>query len=363
MQTNKASNNQVDTKALRMGVVHWCQDDAGDGIISLLSNTLAELGCETINFFYDVKLPNKLDVVFVCGPFDSLVPLVNPLLAYSPSQRPLLVLWMTEQFPNPDLSEWVRYFGGMLRSKIERLAFREQSPGEWQLNPRLRWLTTKAYRYRYYGDLYWLQREGILSILAIASPWTADFLRERGFNPIVAYLGSHPSWGADLGLERDIPVLWIGKIGSNRRGRLLNRIREELRVRGVEMLVIDGLEHPYVFGEERTILLNRTKIALNLLRAKWDDNSMRYCLAAPNRALIVTEPTLPHTAFLPDKHLVEAPVEQIPDTICYYLSHEAERRQITEQAYQLSTTELTLSKGVAQILEQIALIRQNGGSG
>jgi spore maturation protein CgeB len=75
--------------------------------------------------------------------------------------------------------------------------------------------------------------------------------------------------------------------------------------------------------------------------------------------LIVTEPTLPHTAFLPGVHLVEAPLEQMADTVCYYLSHEEERRRIVDQAYQLTTTELTMSKGIAQILERVIHVRQN----
>jgi hypothetical protein len=348
----------VNTSALRVAVVWKEPDEIG----TLISSALADLGCEVINLCYGTKLPQALDVVLVYGPFSSLVPLANQLLAYPPSRRPLFVLWMTEQLPNPDLPEWVRYLGGIIRSRIERLAFRQQAQGAWQLDPRWRWLTTKVHRFRYYGDLYWLQRQGILSILAVTSPWIADFLRARGFDPIVAHLGSHPRWGADLELERDIPVLWFGKIGTRRRRRLLNRIRAELRERGVEMLMIDGIEHPYVFGEERTILLNRTNVVLNLLREKWDDNSLRYYFAALNHALIVTEPTLPHTPFLPGVHLAEAPLEQMADTICYYLSHGEERQRIVDQAYQLATTELTMSKGIAQILERVVHVRQNAVS-
>jgi hypothetical protein len=176
------------------------------------------------------------------------------------------------------------------------------------------------------------------------------------------YLGSPPDWGGDLGLERDIPILWIGKIATSRRHRLLKRIRAELKERGLEILVVDGIENSYVFGEKRTILLNRTKIVLNLLREKWDDNSMRYFLAAPNRALIITEPTLPHTPFLAGMHLVEAPIDQIADSICYYLSHEEERRRIVDQAHQLVTTDLTLRKAVGQILDQVVISRKDAMS-
>ena len=348
----------VGTGILRMGVVYWQQDD---GIASGISHTLEHLGCEVINFPYDARLPSDLDVIFARGPFGSLVPLANQLLACPLSRRPSFVLWMTEQLPNPDLPEWVRYGVGLLRSRAERLAFRQRTQGEWRPSPRLHWLTAKAHRFRYYGDLYWLHRQGILSVLVVGSSWTADFVRARGFDPIVPPPSSPRDWGADLKLERDIPVLWIGKIATTRRQRLLKRLRAELRERGVEILMIDGLENPYVFGEGRTILLNRTKIVVNLLREKWDDNSMRYRLAAPNRALIVTEPTLPHTPFLPGVHLVEAPIEQMADTICYYLSHEEDRQRIVDRAYQL-ITESSREEVVAQILDQAMIVRQNAMS-
>jgi spore maturation protein CgeB len=158
-------------------------------------------------------------------------------------------------------------------------------------------------------------------------------------------------------LERDIPVLWLGKIATNHRRRLLKRIRAELKDYGVEILVIDGVENHYVFDEERTILLNRTKIVLNILRTKLDNNGLRYYLTAPNRALIVTEPTLAHTPFISGVHLVEAPTEQLADTIYYYLTHEEERQRIVEQAYQLVTTELTMKNGLSQILGRAIAVR------
>lgn len=348
----------MDKSGLRVGVADWRR---GEEFGSRISSALGDLGCEVIRFLCcNDRLPEGLDVVLSYGPWGSLVPLANQLLACPPSRRPLFALWMTEQLSNPAIPEWVHYLVSVMRSRAERLAFREQASGEWRLNPRLRWLTTKALRFRYYGDLHWLRRQDVLSVLAMGSKWIASFLHERGFDPIVAYIGSHPDSGADLGLERDVPVLWIGKLATRRRGRVLKRIRADLRERGVDLLMIDGVENPYVFGDERTTLLNRTKIVLSVLRAGWDNHSMRYFLAAPNRAMIVTEPTLPHTPFMPGVHLVEAPIEQMPDTICYYLSHEEERQRIAEQAYQLATTDLTMEKAVEQILEQIIAVRSSG---
>jgi hypothetical protein len=346
-------DNTTDITALRVGVVYWQEND---GIASEVSHALQKLGIETIDFYHDAKLPAHLDVVITRGPFDSLVPLTSQLLACPPSQRPAFVLWMSEQLPNPNLPEWVRYWGGLLRSRAERWAFRQVAPGEWRVKPWWRWLTTRAYRFRYYGDLYWFQRQGILSVLPVSSPVKLEFLRARGFDPFTIPTSFRYEWGTELKLERDIPVLWLGKIATARRRRLLQRVRKELKERGVEMLVIDGIENPYIFDDERTILLNRTKIVLNLLRESWDNNSMRYALASINRALIVTEPTLPHTPFKPGEHLVEVPIEKMAETICHYLSHEEDRRRIVENAYQLITKD-SQEDVVARILEQVIVMR------
>jgi hypothetical protein len=340
---------------LRVGIVFWKEDD---GFGSAISSVIEQLGCVATNFNHAARLPEELDVVLAYGPLNSLVPLANQLLSCPTSQRPLFALWLTEQLPNPALPEWIRHSVGVIRSRAERLAFRESAQGEWRLDQRLRWLVAKAHRFRYYGDLHWLHRLGLLSVLVVGSQWISHFLHVRELNPVTAYIGSYTEWWADLGLARDIPVMWLGKTGTARRKRFLKRVRADLRDRGVDVLMIDGVENPYVFGEERTILLNRTKIVLNILRTEWDNHSLRYFLAAPNRALIVTEPTLPHTPFRPGEHLVEAPLEKMADTICYYLAHEKERQRIADQAHRLTTTELTMRNSVERILQQVSIVQQ-----
>lgn len=61
------------------------------------------------------------------------------------------------------------------------------------------------------------------------------------------------------------------------------------------MYVVDNVENPFVFGEERLRLLNRLTITLNLLPT-WYDHAFpyRFHLAAPNRSLVVSEPIPPH---------------------------------------------------------------------
>jgi len=344
----------------RMGIVYWQPDD---GIAPLFAAAFQSEGCQTIPLPPADPLPPDVQAVFVYGPFGSLVPLASQLRDMPPARRPLFILWITEQFPSPRLPEWLRYGIGVARSRLERLAHRQTPSGEWRIAPPLRWLTRRLHRFRYYGDLYWLREEGLLSLLVTGSQVTAQFLRARGFQPLVTVMGSAPEWSADLHLERDIPVLWLGKPGSRRRKKLIQRLRAELRQRGVEMLVVDGVEHPYVFGEARTRLLNRTRIVLNILREPWDNNAMRFYLAAPNRALIVSEPTLPHTPYTPGVHLVEAPLSRLADTICHYLAHPAEAEPIVERAYRLATEELTIQHAARNVLQHLPFASQSSIAG
>ena len=153
-------------------------------------------------------------------------------------------------------------------------------------------------------------------------PTIIGTITRRGLAPIVVGMGYHPDCGRDLGLARDIDVVWPGKPGSRRRRRLVFRMRAELAQRGTTLLVIDGVHRAYVFGEERARLLNRTKIVLNLSREKWGDNSMRFFLAAANGALVVSEPTLRHSDFTAGVHLVEAPLDRLAETVQAYLEEE-----------------------------------------
>lgn len=333
---------------MKVGVVYW---EAGDGMIAAITAALATWDCQPIELKYDAPLPEDLDLLVLPGPGGSLVPIASQLARRAAGHRPRTLLWQYEQLPSPAVPTWLLKAAGLGRSALERLAWREEQDGVWHQRPWARWVVRGGVRFRYYGDILWLRRIAVLSVLATSSKWMARYLHEHGIDAKVASWGTAPDWGRDLGLDRDIPVLWLGKPGSRRRAELVTRVRSELKRRGVEMYVVDGVERPYVFGEERTILLNRTKVVLNILRSPWDDNACRYFFSAPNKALVVTEPTLPHTPFEPGVHIVEAPISALTDTICYYLAHEDERREITERAYDLVTQELTLHNAVGRLME------------
>jgi hypothetical protein len=201
-------------------------------------------------------------------------------------------------------------------------------------------------------------RQGIVDVLAVWSDWTADLLRRKGLNPIVAHMGCYPECGRDLGLKRDIPVVWLGKLATPRRARLVSQVRRDLEHRGLPLLVIDGRENPYIFGERRTVLLNRTKIMVNLLRQEWDDNSMRFFFASANGAMVISEPILPHTPLRAGTHYVEARAGEMAAAVDYYLQHESERQAIVERARALLMGQISMRQAMERILEGVRCVEQ-----
>jgi len=89
------STPKIDITDLRVSVVYWQE---GDGIARVVSRSLENLGIETINFIHDARLPSNLDVVISRGPFGSIVPLANQLIACPASHRPAFVFWMSEWY-------------------------------------------------------------------------------------------------------------------------------------------------------------------------------------------------------------------------------------------------------------------------
>lgn len=82
---------------------------------------------------------------------------------------------------------------------------------------------------------------------------------------------------------------------------------------------------------------------------------MRFAMAAPNGSLVVSETLLQHCPqFEPGIHYIAAPVEKLVDTILAYLQDDDRRRQITDNAYQLVMTQMTLRRSMQILMEAAA---------
>lgn len=320
----------------RIGIMRW---PIGQGITNAIMQDLSGLGHEVHGFTFDAHIPTNIDLLFLHGPYAPFLPLLEKI--NQRSRRPKVIFWHTEGLPDLNLPWTAMRSGATLRSSISR----------WGGDRLPKTVHNRATRFRVLGDLIYAYRKGWIDLLADVSAVYAQRFNQHGLPTLFAPFGSHPAWHQDMHLERDIDVLWMGKWGSQRRKNILQRLRQELQANGVNIYMADNVEKPFIYGVERTRFLNRAKITLNLLRTWYDENSLRFCLAAPNRSLCMSEPLLNHVPhYQVGKHYISAPIDQLTDTILYYLKNEDERQAITTQAHALLTQELTMQKSISRIL-------------
>ena len=278
-------------------------------------------------------------IVLVWGNTNWYPGLFSQLTSIPRRQRPLVVLWHTEPLPPPKTA---------------------QLP--W---PRLNWWeagkfllrnsqTTDVYT-NYLGVRRW-KKNGLPDVLVGATPGRCEFLNERGMPAEWVPMGYEPSWyGHDLDLSRDIEVLFLGALDVPRRNRILRRLRNQ----GIPICAVGSYVDPNCWGDQRTTLLNRTKILLNLARTRGEFPDHRLILGMANKALVVSEPIYRPAPFVPGCHFISVSIEEMPEKIRYYLTHDEERVSITERAYDLVTKDVTMERSIGQIL---ALINRAGVS-
>jgi hypothetical protein len=341
----------------RVAVVQWSDDD---GIAEVIRDELTALGHRAESVRTGSSIPRESDVAFFFGPYGRSLPALSLLGQLPAERRPICVYWNTEPVPDLRLSWNLARTIGACRSWVDRL-------GESH-NHRIRSLvhhplSSSRYgrmrRFLYLGDYYYAYRKGWIDILADSSALFARIRSEHGLPTLFAPWGATPRWYADLRLERDIDVLWMGARATKRRHRILDKVCGELRAHGIRVHIADNVENPFIFDEERIQFLNRAKITLNLVRRWHDDNFSRFAMAVPNRSLVISEPLLPHCPhYEPGIHYISAPVEKLTNTILYYINNERERLQIVESAYKLVTTALTLQNSIKVIMDAVDKVPQ-----
>lgn len=335
---------------LQVAILHWQTED---GIAAMLCDEVARLGHRALPFRFGSHLPNGTDVLLSFGPYGPLLPVWQASEHAAWSARPVVVHWNTEGMPDLRLPPAVIRMVSWLMSQLTWKAEATSSlAGAVYRTRGWAWWKHRTARFRYTGDYLYACRQGWLDVLADTSAVYAEFRSGLGHPTVYAPWGATPSWHTNLELPRDIDVLWMGVRGTTRRSRLLDRVFQALRTQGVNLYVADNVERPFIYGEDRTRLLNRSKITLNITRTWYDDNFSRFAMAIPNRSLVVSEPMLPHCPeYQPGVHYVSASADRLVDTLLYYLRHEEERRQIVERAYQFITTELVFQRTVARLLD------------
>ena len=146
-----------------------------------------------------------------------------------------------------------------------------------------------------------LARTGLPDLLVVSTAGGQEYLEEIGLQAHHVPLGYRPGQGRDLGLDRDIDALFLGALDVPRRKRAIRALRRS----GVRVEAVGGWGDSRFWGENRTQLLNRTKIVLNISRHERQFSGQRLILGMANRALVVSEPMYRPEPFVPGCHYAD----------------------------------------------------------
>jgi hypothetical protein len=178
----------------------------------------------------------------------------------------------------------------------------------------------------------------------------AETLAEHGVHADVVPIGSGARHCVDLGLERDIDVLFLGALEVPRRRRVVRRLRRA----GLEVRAVGGWEKPEFWGDERAKLLNRTRILLNIGRFPGQMSGHRLVLGMGAGALVLSEPIHRPEPFVPGRHYVSATLEEIPAVAKRLLGDDEAREEIARCGRDLVCTELTMESSLSRLAESLA---------
>lgn len=250
------------------------------------------------------------------------------------SERPITVIWHAEPLPPPKSAALPN--PRLNLREIGKILLRDRRATDVYTN---------------YSRLRNLMEDGIPDLLVVSTPGRQEFLAEHGLASTFVPLGYHPAEdGHDMGLHRDIEVLFLGALNIPRRRRLFRRLRRS----GINLVTRGSWFDPDLWGENRTKLLSRTKLFLNLQRYPGQLSGMRLVMGMANRTLVISEPMYKPGAFIPGKHFVSATSDEMPEIIDYYLKHDDERERIASEGHRLVTRDLTMERSVSTILQLIA---------
>lgn len=247
-------------------------------------------------------------------------------------RRPFVLTWHFEPLPLPPAAPQ-RMESMHLRELVKVVLRDARTTDPWSNSRRLR---------RAVGD-------GLVDQVVVTSVGAQEYLGSQGVHAAVVPLGSRPTDGQDLALERDIDVLLLAHLVVPRRKRIVRHLRRH----GVAVVALGDWKNPAYFGSSRSVLLNRTKILLNIPRHPGLLSGMTMILGMSNRALVVADPVYRPDPYLPGVHYVSSEIVDMPAAIDRHLSDEAARTAIVERAHRFVREELTFDRSVGRIVTML----------
>ncbi|MGA2324223.1 MAG: glycosyltransferase [Sedimentisphaerales bacterium] len=317
----------------------------------------------------------KSDILLLVGDGTHFDGFTNLLSNCGPN-RPLTIFWLIDPLPPPQLSERGRQIGlkllncdwqklrspwpklirtclpfhhemqkaarWLLNRKIKKQALADNCPGYSEIRTQKSYILMKSFE--------WTKRnfeQGWIDYVFTTTIPRMQTLKTIGIDAGFIPVGYHPSWGKKLSLERDIDVLSIGSLKIKRRRSMLKDLGKKLSAKGIKLQIIDK----GCYGEQRTALLNRTRIVLDIPNIPWEMAGMRFLMSISCGALVVSEYVEETAPYKPGVHFVRAKFSELPDAICHYMEHEDQRQAIVNSAYKFVTQELTMKNSLLRIME------------
>jgi hypothetical protein len=253
---------------------------------------------------------------------------LDKLAACPAERRPLLVVWHSEPLPYASGAPFPQ--PRLHARELAKILLRDDRVTDPYSNARF---------------LRALARAGLPDLLVVTSEDKREYLAEQGIEAAVVPAGASTRLLANE-QERDLDVLFLGALVP-RRKRLLRKLRRA----GVSATSLGSWSDPALWGPQRTELLSRVKILLNIGRHPGQFAGHRFVLGMSAGCLVVSEPIYRPDPFVPGEHYVSAPPEELPGVIQRYVADEEARRQIAARGRAFVTEQLTLTGSLARILQ------------
>jgi hypothetical protein len=310
------------------------------GKLKWAESALSAAGYE-ISFANDASFdPSAGDLVLVQGNFNWFPRARRVLSRFRPLERPAVIVWHSEPlpfprdsgFPNPRLT---------LR-EMAKIALRDRRATDVYTN---------------FKRLSELHEKKILDLIVVTSRSRQAFLSEKGIPSRFIPLGFHEGMGQRLDRPRDIDVLFLGTLDDSRHRHAIRYLES----RGISVEARGSWKSGETWGEQRTELINRARIFLNIQRHAGQYSGYRMLLGMGNGAMVLSEPVHDPFPYEPGVHYVSTSLETMPETIVKYLSDEEARSAITEAGYRFATRSLTMESSMREIIASMEeLLRLRG---
>ena len=273
------------------------------------------------------------EIVLVWGNPTWFPKAMRSLIRLPRERRPATAIWFVEPLPPPRGSGYRWPLPGA--RELAKIVLRDRRATDVYSN---------------YAMLSRLARHGLPDVLAVISAERRMFLEQRGIEAVEVPWGREPGDGRDLGLERDIDVLFLGEMRVPGRRRAVRRLRHA----GIRVEAMGDYRNPALWGEGRVELVNRAKIFLSVSRFPGTFTTRRFLIGMACNSLLVSDPLVDASPFVPGTHYVESSLEELPGTNRHHLTHEEERLRIARQGHDFVMRELTMERSVQRLAGLVA---------